>query len=67
MTTGVAVGVVVTLGFALQLSMMLELPRLPVIYLAGAMALVWTTGLLAALLPALRAAAVPPAVATRSV
>lgn len=65
-TAGIAIGCVGTLAFALQLSMMLEMPRLPVIYLVGAMVLVWTAGLLAALLPALRGAAVPPAVATRS-
>jgi putative ABC transport system permease protein len=65
-SAGITVGCVVTLAFALQLSMMLEMPRLPVVYLVGAMALVWTAGLLAALLPALRGAAVPPALATRS-
>lgn len=65
-SSGIALGSIVTLAFALQLSMLLEMPRLPVIYLVGAMALVWTAGLLAALLPALRGAAVPPAMATRA-
>jgi putative ABC transport system permease protein len=44
-----------------------ELPRLPWVYLPiGALAL-WLLGQLAVLGPALRAAAVPPVVATRSV
>jgi putative ABC transport system permease protein len=44
-----------------------ELPRLPLWYLpVGALAL-WTLGQLAVLSPALRAASVPPVVATRSV
>jgi putative ABC transport system permease protein len=64
-TAGVAIGIVVTLAFALQLSLLLELPRLPTIFLVFGMALVWVAGLLAALVPALRAASVPPAVATR--
>jgi putative ABC transport system permease protein len=64
-TAGMAVGSVITAVFALQLSMLLELPRLPMVFLASAMGLVWVTGLLAALIPALRAASVPPAVATR--
>jgi putative ABC transport system permease protein len=65
-TAGVIVGVVLTLAFALQLSMLLELPRLPTVFLAGTMALIWAAGLLAALMPALRGAHVPPAVATRA-
>jgi hypothetical protein len=57
---------VITLAFALQLSMLLELPRLPLAFLIGSMILIWFAGLLAALLPALRGARVPPAVATRT-
>jgi putative ABC transport system permease protein len=64
-TAGIVIGSVITLAFALQLSVLLELPRLPLIFLVVSMILVWITGLLAALLPALRAARVPPAVATR--
>jgi putative ABC transport system permease protein len=66
-TAGVIVGSAITLAFALQLSMLLELPRLPLVFLVGSMALIWTAGLLAALMPALRGASVPPAVATRAV
>ncbi|MBS0194121.1 MAG: ABC transporter permease [Proteobacteria bacterium] len=63
----------ITLGMALAyainslLMTHYELPRLPLLYLpAGALAL-WSLGQLAVLAPAWRAAAVPPAVATRSV
>jgi putative ABC transport system permease protein len=65
-TAGVIVGSVITLAFALQLSMLLQLPRLPIVFLVGGMALIWIAGLLAALMPALRGASVPPAVATRA-
>jgi putative ABC transport system permease protein len=65
-SVGIAVGSVITLAFALQLSMLLELPRLPLAFLIGSMVLIWLAGLLAALLPALRGARVPPAVATRT-
>ena len=44
-----------------------ELPRLPATYLPVAAVLLWLLGQLAVLGPARRAAAVPPAVATRSV
>jgi putative ABC transport system permease protein len=66
-TFGIVLGMV--LAFALNLLLMqhYELPRLPLTYLPiGALAL-WTLGQLAVLGPALRAAAVPPVVATRSV
>jgi putative ABC transport system permease protein len=65
-TVGAVVGIVVTQAFALQLSLLLELPRLPSLFLLGSMVLVWVAGLLAALLPALRGASVPPAVASRA-
>ena len=64
---GIALGM--ALAFALNLLLMThyELPRLPLVYLPiGAVAL-WLLGQLAVLGPALRAAAVPPVVATRSV
>jgi putative ABC transport system permease protein len=56
------------LAFGLNLLLMrqYELPRLPLLYLpVGAVAL-WVLGQLAVLAPALRAAAVPPVVATRA-
>jgi putative ABC transport system permease protein len=44
-TSGIVAGSVVTLAFALQLSLLLELPRLPIVFLVGSMMLVWTAGL----------------------
>jgi putative ABC transport system permease protein len=66
-TAGIATGSIVTVAFALQLHLLLELPRMPIVFLVGSMGLIWIAGLLAALLPALRGSRVPPAVATRVV
>jgi len=66
-TIGIALGMVLAYGINLLLMLHYELPRLPVIYFpVGAIAL-WLIGQLAVLGPALRAAAVPPVVAMRSV
>jgi putative ABC transport system permease protein len=66
-TFGIVLGMVLAYGLNLVLMQQYELPRLPFWYLpVGAVAL-WTLGQLAVLAPALRAAAVPPVVATRSV
>ncbi|HJR15029.1 MAG TPA: FtsX-like permease family protein [Rhodanobacteraceae bacterium] len=66
-TIGIVVGMVLAYGINLFLMMHYELPRLPWLYFPiGAIAL-WLIGQLAVLGPALRAAAVPPVVATRSV
>ncbi|HET8880691.1 MAG TPA: FtsX-like permease family protein [Solimonas sp.] len=67
----VTVGIVVGMGAAYAISGWLmrqyELPRLPLYYLpVGALAL-WLLGQLSVLAPALRAASVPPATATRTV
>ena len=65
-TLGIVLGM--ALAFALNVVLMkfYELPRLPLAYLpAGAIAL-WLLGQVSVLGPALRAAAVPPVVATRS-
>lgn len=64
---GIALGML--LAFALNLTLMkfYELPRLPLYYLPIGALLLWLLGQLAVLGPALRAAAVPPVVATRSV
>ena len=64
-TPGVVLGCIITLAFALQLSLLMELPRLPVKFLVCGMVLVWAAGLFAALQPARRGARVSPAVATR--
>jgi putative ABC transport system permease protein len=66
-TAGIVVGSITTLAFAVQLHTLLELPRVPIVFLIGSMVLIWIAGLLAALMPALRGSTVPPAVATRVV
>jgi putative ABC transport system permease protein len=64
---GIVVGLVLAVLLNLLLMKHYELPRLPLYYLpVGAVAL-WLLGQFAVLAPALRAAAVPPVVATRSV
>lgn len=64
-TLGIALGMGLAYGMNLLLMQHYELPRLPSTYLpVGAIAL-WLIGQLAVLGPALRAAAVPPVVATR--
>ncbi|MBS0571184.1 MAG: ABC transporter permease [Proteobacteria bacterium] len=66
-TFGIALGMLLAYGINLFLMSHYELPRLPAIYFpTGALAL-WLLGQLAVLGPALRAANVPPVVATRSV
>jgi putative ABC transport system permease protein len=66
-SAGIAFGMALAFGINGLLMERYELPRLPWHYLpAGAVSL-WVLGQLAVLGPALRAAAVPPAVATRSV
>jgi putative ABC transport system permease protein len=66
-TAGIIAGSALTAAFAVQLHLLLELPRMPIIFLVGSMGLIWVAGLLAALMPALRGSTVPPAVATRVV
>src|SRR3569623_1774443 len=64
---GIGLGMLLAFGLNLALMSRYELPRLPLYYLPiGALSL-WVLGQLAVLAPALRAAAVPPVVATRSV
>lgn len=65
-STGIALGALLAYGLNMLLILHYEQPRLPLLYLAiGALAL-WLLGQLAVLGPALRAASVPPVVATRS-
>ena len=66
-TIGIALGMVLAYGINLFMMLHYELPRLPAVYFpVGAISL-WLIGQLAVLGPAMRAAAVPPVVATRSV
>jgi putative ABC transport system permease protein len=66
-TFGIVLGMIAAYGINQLLMGRYELPRLPLVYLpVGAIAL-WLLGQIAVYGPARRAAAVPPAVATRSV
>ena len=66
-TGGIVVGCLLALAAGVQLSRMFQIPRLPLYYLVGGVFLLWIVGLLAVLVPALRAASISPAVATRTV
>ena len=60
-------GTVLAFAFGQWLSSSYSLPRLPPMYVAGGVVVLWILGQLAAFLPARRAAAIPPAIATRTV
>ncbi|GGD65338.1 ABC transporter permease [Lacimicrobium alkaliphilum] len=64
---GIALGLALTLGLNMVLVNNFEMQRLDWYYLPFGMAVLWLLGQLAVLGPASRAAAIPPAVATRSV
>jgi putative ABC transport system permease protein len=66
MTAGVVVGCLLAVAAGVEFSRVYEVTRLPLYQLAGGVLLLWAVGLSAVLVPALQAAAVPPAVATRS-
>lgn len=66
-TTGIVLGLLLAVLLNLWLMKQYELPRLPLYYLPIGALVLWGLGQLAVLGPALRAAAVPPVVATRSV
>ena len=66
-TFGIVLGMVLAYGINLFLMLHYELPRLPAVYFPVGAIVLWLIGQLAVLGPALRAAAVPPVVATRSV
>lgn len=63
---GIALGLLLAVALNLLLMKYYELPRLPLTCLPIAALVLWLLGQLAVLGPALRAAAVPPVVATRS-
>jgi putative ABC transport system permease protein len=66
-TIGIVLGMLLAYVLNLLLMTHYELPRLPLYYLPVGALVLWGLGQLAVLGPALRAAAVPPVVATRSV
>jgi putative ABC transport system permease protein len=63
---GIALGMLLAYALNVALMQVYELPHLPLLYLPVGAAALWALGQLAVLAPALRAAAVPPVVATRS-
>jgi putative ABC transport system permease protein len=66
-TIGIALGMLLAYGINLFLMLHYELPRLPAYYFPVGAITLWLIGQVAVLGPAIRAAAVPPVVATRSV
>jgi putative ABC transport system permease protein len=66
-TVGIAIGMALAYGMNLYLMKHYETPRLPILYLPLGAAALWALGQIAVLGPAMRAATVPPAVATRTV
>ena len=66
-TLGIIIGMLLAFGLNQLMMSKAELPRLPAIYLPVGALVLWLLGQVSVLGPARRAAAVPPAVATRSV
>ncbi|HUN26609.1 MAG TPA: FtsX-like permease family protein [Steroidobacteraceae bacterium] len=66
-TAGVVVGCILALALGARLSVMFQLPRLPLYYLAVGVVALWLLGLGATLMPARKASSVAPAIATRTV
>jgi len=64
-TLGIVLGMLAAYAINLALMNQYELPRMPLIYLPVGAVLLWLLGQVAVFGPARRAAAVPPAVATR--
>ncbi|HEY0250064.1 MAG TPA: FtsX-like permease family protein [Kofleriaceae bacterium] len=66
-TMGIILGMVLAYALNLMLMSKYEIPRLPIEYMPIGAAVLWALGQIAVLGPALRAAAIPPAIATRSI
>ena len=66
-TGGVILGTMLAFGFGQWLSSQYSLPRLEPLYVVSGVVLLWILGQLAVFVPARRAAAIPPAIATRTV
>jgi putative ABC transport system permease protein len=66
-TGGVILGTMLAFGFGQWLSSEYSLPRLQPLYVASGVVLLWILGQVAVFVPARRAAAIPPAIATRTV
>lgn len=65
-STGILLGVLLAYTLNLTLMRQYELPRLPLAYIPASALVLWLLGQVAVFGPARRAAAIPPAVATRS-
>jgi putative ABC transport system permease protein len=66
-SVGVVLGCLLSLAISAQLAPMIRSPRLPLYYLVGGVLALWILGLVATLRPAHRAAAVSPAIASRTI
>jgi putative ABC transport system permease protein len=66
-TAGVAMGAFLSFAFGHWLSVLYSLPPLSWTYVVGGIVMMWIVGQLAVVIPARRAAAIPPAIATRTV
>jgi putative ABC transport system permease protein len=64
---GIALGTFLTIGLNFVLAEYAEAPKIDWMLLVGGAAVLWATGQLAALIPALRATTVTPEIATRTV
>ena len=65
-TGGVAAGLLLAVGLNQLLVSQLELPKLPIVYLAVGSVVLWLVGIAAVYAPAWRASSISPAIATRS-
>jgi len=66
-TAGLVIGCVLAFVVSYWLSTAFELPKLNPLYVLSGVALMWVIGQMAVFVPARRASAVPPAIATRTV
>ena len=64
---GAFIGCALALAVGIKLSTIYRMPQLPLFYLVAGVVALWAMGLLAVWIPARRAAAISPAIATRSV
>ena len=64
---GLAVGAILTLGLNYALTNIADAPKMEIGLLLGGVVLLWFTGILAALIPAIRATRIAPELATRTV
>jgi putative ABC transport system permease protein len=65
-TGGVVAGLVLAVALNQLLVSQLELPKLPIVYLAVGSVVLWAVGIAAVYAPAWRASSISPAIATRS-